>query len=126
MIYDENNEDYSAEYGSEVYYEPVAPKSDTSSLDISDYEVSDVETLTSQDWEELKKEQNVTLNSTFTMDTKTAADKKNDPFARLKGESRGGNDDWVFLVWGIALISVGALAVAAVIISTVHSKKKYK
>ncbi len=126
IIYDENNEDYNAEYHPEVIEEPVIPKTDTSALDISDYEVSDNETLTSEDWENLKRGQEVSQSSSFTLDTKLNAEKQGDPFAKLKSESKGGNDDWVFLLWGIVLICIGGAAFAVVIISTAYSKRKNK
>ncbi len=125
--YDVNNEDYYVEYGNDNEYEfqPEIPQNDTSSLDISDYEVSDLETLTSEDWEELKKEQGISESSSFSL-KKTAANGNNDPFAKLKGESTGGNDDWVYLAWGLTLIGAGVLAIAAVVIAHVYSKRRAK
>lgn len=99
--------------------EPYTPPRDTSSLDISDYELSDVETLTSQDWEALKQAQQEA--SRFEMDPTPTANKS--AFDKLKQESKGGNDDWVYLVIGIGLIVAGAAAIFAVIWTSWRTKR---
>ena len=98
-----------------------APPPDTSALDISGYEISEVETLTSHDWEDLKKAQ----NSRFEMNPTPTAH-TNGAFAKLKQDSRGGNDDWVFLVGGIVLISFGIIAIGVVIWTSIRVKKKMR
>ncbi|MBQ9460557.1 MAG: hypothetical protein IJU51_01365 [Clostridia bacterium] len=136
-IYDDNNDHYEYSYVNQYettepeydeysdVYEEVSeePERDTSSLDISDYELSDTMVLTPQDWEQLKKE-NQGETSTFELKPSPASTKTTDAFKKLKEESKGGNDDWIFLVWGIALLSVGVIAIGAVIVTTVISKKK--
>ena len=113
--YDENSEEYS--------YVSEEPQRDTSSLDISDYELSDNMVLTPQDWEQLKREtQGETSN--FELKPSATGTKTTGAFQKLKEESKGGNDDWVFLVWGIVLLSAGMIAVGAVIVTTVISSKK--
>ena len=126
-VYDNDNDNYTETYeeyhGDDDYsYEPQEPERDTSSLDISDYELSDTKVLTSEDWEELKRSAQG-QNSTFEFSVSPIGN-NTDAFKKLKEESSGGNDDWVFLVWGIVLIGVGAVSIGAVIASNVISKKK--
>ena len=102
----------------EVYKEPE-PDRDTSALEISDYEMSDTQTLTSQDWEDLKKGKQTSqleLKSNTTQQTNTA-------FSKLKEESKGGNDDWIFLAIGIGLIAAGLIAAGYVIYTVVKARK---
>ena len=101
--------------------ESYAPPRDTSALDISDYELSDVETLTSRDWEELKRAQQET--SHFEMDP-TPTTQKSGAFERLKQDGRGGNDDWLYLAWGIGLIVLGVAAIVAVVLTSRYTKRK--
>ena len=102
----------------EVYEEPELDR-DTSALEISDYEMSDTQTLTSQDWEDLKKGKQTSqleLKSNTTQQTNTA-------FSKLKEEGKGGNDDWIFLAIGIGLIAVGLIAAGYVIYTVVKARK---
>lgn len=118
-----NYESEGYEEYSDYEYEPEEPERDTSSLDISDYEISDTIVLTPQDWEALKNgDQRETSN--FELKASPTNAKAPNAFSKLKEESKGGNDDWVFLVWGIVLLSGGVIAVGAVIATTVISKKK--
>ena len=88
-----------------------------------EYEISETIVLTPQDWEALKNgDQRETSN--FELKASPTNAKAPNAFSKLKEESKGGNDDWVFLVWGIVLLSGGVIAVGAVIATTVISKKK--
>ncbi len=139
-VYDENNDYYEYNYPDEYdgvsetnYYEesetsedePEEPERDTSSLDISDYELSDTKVLTPQDWEDLKKNAQGEISSFELKPTPTNANTP-DGFKKLKEDSVGGNDDWVYLVWGIVLISLGVIGIGAVIFTTVVSKRKLR
>ena len=136
-VYDENNDHYqysvvseteTSEYETEESYESyeevsVEPERDTSALDISDYEMSDTIVLTPQDWEQLKKA-NQGETSQLVLKASPNAGNTTNAFKKLKEESKGGNDDWIFLMWGIILLSAGVIAVGAVIVTTVITKKK--
>ena len=128
---DNENEDYLDEFSGYTESwpdvsdsEPMEPERDTSALDISDYEMSDVETLTSQDWEDLKKAQQET--SHFEMNPTPTTNHTNSAFDKMKKESTGGNDDWIFLVWGIGLIVLGAAVIIIVAVSVIRTKKKIR
>ena len=100
------------EYDDEYSFEE---SKDTDPIEVSG-EI-DEDTLTSEDWEKIKKgEVSVSVNK----------DKSNSPFGDLKENNGGGNDDWIFLVFGIVSVSAGILIIAAVIITTLISKKKRK
>lgn len=108
----------STEY-SESNYDVLNENSydEISAGEISGYEFSDNDTLTSEDWEKLK---NSAQSSRIEM---SGGD---DAIAMIKNGQGSGNDDWVYLVWGIVLLVIGLGAVAVVIIGSVYSKKKLK
>ena len=95
----------------------------TSALEISGYEVSDNKTLTSEDWEALKNGQQ---GSHLELKPTAASAKTTNAFSKLKQDSRGGNDDWIYLASGIGLIGAGAAAIGVIIFTTVRAKKKLK
>ena len=134
--YDQDNDDYEYSYEGDDT-ETASPNTDTSSLDISDYEASTGDTLTSKDWEKLRKGQSSAEQSSgktsdssvqtsrFEMSA-SATGSGNKAFDTMKKESTGGNDDWVYLAWGIVLIAAGVFAIAAVIFTSLYSKRKGK
>ena len=60
------------------------------------------------------------------MNVAQTSGKEFEAISKLKEESVQGNDDWIYLAWGIALISVAAVTVTVIIVTTVVSKKKLK
>lgn len=94
---------------------------DGSDQEITGYEFSDSETLTSEDWERLK---NSAQSSDFRINIASVPGGGDDAIAMIKEGKSSGNDDWVYLVWGIVLIGVGAVAAAVVVITSIYSKKK--
>ena len=89
----------------------------------SGYEYSDNSELTPEDWEQQKSQISVQEEQ------KKRSGSGSGEFDSIKNDSNSAdekNDDWIYLAWGIVLISIGVLAITAVIITSIYSKKKLK
>ncbi len=117
-------------YDYDAAYEAVTPETDTSALDNSDAEYSDGDVLTAEDWEKLRNEtgdpSETSQASSFELNVAQAGGKEVEAISKLKEESTQGNDDWIYLALGIALVSLAAVTVTVIIITTVVSKKRLK
>lgn len=87
-------------------------------------EYSDNSEMTPEDWEQQKNRTSIREEQKKQNSGSGAGE-----FDTIKNDSDSAdekNDDWIYLAWGIVLISVGVLAIAAVIISSIYSKRKLK
>lgn len=119
-LYPQESSDIQESWGS--YYEVSDQSSytETSPEEISGYEYSDNSTLTSEDWEKLRQ------SNVSRFDVSIGAYSGGDEAIRKikQDEQSTANDDWVFLLWGIVLISAGVIAILVVIFTSIYSKKK--
>ena len=106
-----------------VYYvdgEPSEESSEESSeADISGYEYSDDQTLTSNDWEVLKTENASRLEISV-----APGAGKDSAIKKIKEEKSTSNDDWVYLLWGLILIGAGVIAIIITVVVSVLYKSK--
>ena len=106
-----------------VYYvdgEPSEESSEESSeADISGYEYSDDQTLTSNDWEVLKRENASRLEISV-----APGSGKDSAIKKIKEEKSTSNDDWVYLLWGLILIGAGVIAIIITVVVSVLYKSK--
>lgn len=87
--------------------------------EISGYEYSDDNTLTSNDWETLKKDNTSRLEVSISSDSG-----KDNAIKKIKQDESTSNDDWIFLMWGLILIGAGVITIIiTVVVSVLHKSK---
>lgn len=130
IYYEPDYQEYSYSYDpyAESSYTEQTPAevSDTGALDVRTTEI-DENNLTEEDWKAIREGEKSTEEE-IKKEVKMRASTKNDKgsFDNIKNDSGGDNDSWVYLLWGIVLIGLGVAIVAAVIVTTVITKRKGK
>lgn len=120
--YSENMQDETDGYGNQD--EPAGSSESNESIEMS----VDSSEMTSEDWSAIQE----SLNSTFHMKPSKLAsvNDDNDAFKEIKqnssSENDNTNDTWVYLMFGIIFITVGASVIVAVICTSVRTKHKMK
>jgi hypothetical protein len=91
----------------------------TSVNEISGYEYSDNQTLTSKDWEELKKKNVSRMEISIAQGGGT-----DNAIKKIKENESNSNDDWVYLMWGLILIGAGVITIIITVVVSVLYKNK--
>ena len=91
----------------------------TSANEISGYEYSDNQTLTSKDWENLKRDNAPHLEISIAQ-----GGGNDNAIKKIKENESNSNDDWVYLMWGLILIGAGVITIIITVVVSVLYKNK--